>query len=180
MPLISPLRSRIVLASASNTARALKGLFSALGEKLFGVFGDDTIPLNGEFDIVVPAGQTEVTFAVWAQGDIDTDQPIDLTVRLDDLAGGDPVTDTLTLTVDARSEPADPATTNTVTVSNDDPAFDTAANDQVQLADVDADPDNRFNSNYLNFNNDNYLAGQFAGTGGLRNHQWTEKRLGHA
>ncbi len=77
--------------------------------------GDATIPfVNGQLLLTIPRGQSQITFSIWARGDVDVDQEIHLAATLQPRADGSDggASATLTLNYDARVEQATTLTIN--------------------------------------------------------------------
>jgi trimeric autotransporter adhesin len=91
-----------------STDRLVQIEVNLLAPKLLVVTGAETLAFqNGTLNLLIPAGQDTLTFALLSQGDVDIDQSVNLTATLLD-AGGAPssVTAALTIEFDARDEAA--------------------------------------------------------------------------
>ena len=86
----------------------LRNGLGALADKFKAIVGDEAIAFtDGEVEILVPEGQSTVTFALAQDGDIDIDQNIAFTATLlpaPSDPGGTPVSHSITLALDAREE----------------------------------------------------------------------------
>lgn len=95
--------------SVSDEERVYQVAADNLRGNLGGIVGDDVLSFSGGYiDITLPAGQSEVRFALIEQGDIDASASVTLTATLKDSDGNALASDSLTFNVEATVEPDAP------------------------------------------------------------------------
>ena len=116
--------------SISDKDRVVKVRASDFQGNLAGVLGDEIRPFTGEgLELVLPAGQSKITFGLLEQGDIDAGGTLDITVTLLDPDGTTVAADdTLGLTVDATEEATEPPLTTRDIVGGWSDGFDDLGN----------------------------------------------------